>query len=161
MCGIVGFIDNRISKERGLSNLLKMSSAIKHRGPDDEGIFYNEQVFMGHRRLSILDLSKKGHQPMSSFSKRYICSFNGEIYNYKTLKIDLEKNGYSFNSSSDTEVLLALIESFGFEEAIKKCIGMFAIALWDNKENIFSLARDRFGEKPLYWGRFWFKNKCL
>jgi len=152
MCGIAGFIDTKTSKEVSINRLNKMLQSIEHRGPDDSGVFSDGPIYLGHNRLAIIDLSKHGHQPKISTSGRYVCSFNGEIYNYKILKVELEKKGYSFLSNSDTEVLLTLIEEYGFNKAIKKCIGMFAIALWDKKKNEVKLARDRYGEKPLYYG---------
>jgi len=131
-----------------------MAEAIKHRGPDDSGAWVDEccGVALGHRRLSIIDLSPLGHQPMTSESGRFVVSYNGEIYNYSNLRAELGDRGARFRGQSDTEVLLAAVERWGFEEALKRFNGMFAIALWDRKERELLLARDRFGEKPLYYG---------
>ena len=152
MCGIAGFVGNNISEEMGVFYMKCMMDKLAHRGPDDEGSYVEKNIFLGHRRLSIHDLSSNGSQPMTSLTGRYILSFNGEIYNYLSLKKELKTSGYSFKSTSDTEVLLNLIEEFGFEIALSKCVGMFAIALWDRKRKKLQLARDRFGEKPVYYG---------
>lgn len=159
MCGIAGFIDDQLTLEENKGYLVNMLRAIEHRGPDGSGIYTDGPVYLGHQRLAIIDLSSKGHQPKESNSGRYICSFNGEIYNYKELRFELEKKGYIFNSSTDTEVLLTLIDHLGLEDALKQCVGMFAIALWDRELEVLSLARDRFGEKPLYYG--WHKGKFI
>ena len=131
-----------------------MVHQLHHRGPDDHGVWIDEQhqITLGHARLSILDLSPKGHQPMHSTSGRYVVTFNGEIYNFSTLRAELEVIGFSFSSHSDTEVLLAAIEAWGVYSALKRFVGMFAIALWDRKIKCLHLARDRMGEKPLYYG---------
>ena len=151
MCGITGFVDSTcdFSPEQIIK---KMTGKLIHRGPDDEGIWIDNKgvVAFGHRRLAVLDLSPAGHQPMHSISDRYVLVFNGEIYNHQELRGIL--SGYSWNGHSDTETLLAGFESWGVEETLKKCIGMFAIALWDKKENNLYLSRDRLGEKPLYYG---------
>ena len=152
MCGISGFIRTRGSDQSDLRILRSMLESIKHRGPDNTGIWQDSHICIGHTRLSIIDLSKNGNQPMISLSQRYICSFNGEIYNFKDLKKQLEGKGYVFRSTSDTEVLLCLIEEHGIKTAIQKCVGMFAISIWDKKKKELSLVRDRFGEKPLYYG---------
>jgi len=152
MCGFAGFIDNQECLNTNHSHLEVMLNSLLHRGPDDSGIWKEAGVCIGHRRLSIQDLSFNGHQPMKSTSGRFILVFNGEIYNYKSLRTNLKKKGISFQGCSDTEVLLALIETEGIENAIHKCVGMFAIALWDISDKRLYLARDRFGEKPLYYG---------
>lgn len=154
MCGIAGFITTTKNNNHltdPLLTLKKMGDQIINRGPDDHGEFYCEKsgVGLSHRRLSIHDLSPLGHQPMSSSTERYIIVFNGEIYNFNTLKREL--NSYHFNGRSDTEVLLASIEEWGVENALKKFEGMFAFALWDKKDQALYLARDRCGEKPLYY----------
>ena len=153
MCGIAGFC-NLPNDWR--DNIERMNHRLEHRGPDSEGIWSNDDhsMVLGHRRLSILDLSEAGDQPMLSHSKRYVIVFNGEIYNHKDLKRELEKGGRmaSFNGHSDTEILLAYIEAYGFEEALKASKGMFAIALYDRKTGSLRLSRDRIGEKPLYFG---------
>lgn len=150
MCGIVGLIgfDNL---ERSLSSML---SATKHRGPDDEGIWceHAKKVGLGHRRLSIIDLSSAGHQPMTHDSGRYWLVFNGEIYNYKELRSELEASGTSFVSHTDSEVLLAAYSQWGIG-ALSRLRGMFAFAIWDNVENCLFLARDRLGIKPLLFAR--------
>jgi len=153
MCGLAGFVllDDRehSARSRILSSMLR---AITHRGPDDEGTWFDDRIALGHRRLSILDLSPLGHQPMSSKCGRYVMSFNGEIYNHGALRTDLEKRGVTFAGRSDSEVLLALISEVGLARALPQCVGMFAIAVWDRLDQRLQLARDRFGEKPLYHG---------
>jgi len=131
-----------------------MTDAIAHRGPDDCGHWCDEnsQVGLGHRRLSIIDVSPLGHQPMGSRSGRYQIVFNGEIYNFETLRRDLLTRGDTFRGRSDTEVLLAAIERWGLAHALQRAVGMFALALWDREARTLSLARDRLGEKPLYYG---------
>ena len=155
MCGILGIWSrNRDLKELDLE-IKKMSSLLTHRGPDNEGFWIEEQssFILSHQRLSIIDLSFDGNQPMESGSGRYIISFNGEIYNYQNLKFELEKNfSIRWKSRSDTEVLLELIDKYGIKNALNKCIGMFAFAVWDRRERKLILARDRMGEKPLYYG---------
>lgn len=158
MCGISGFIDKKhSSSEESLHSLSrKMSDTLKNRGPDDSGSWVDSKcgVAMSHRRLAVIDVSSAGHQPMESKSGRYVLVYNGEIYNYRILRHELEKSGCSFNSHSDTEVLLAAIEAWGLNKALNKFTGMFAFALWDKKTKSLSLARDRIGEKPLYYGVF-------
>ncbi len=131
-----------------------MSDTLAHRGPDDSGIWADEKdgICLAHRRLAILDLSPLGHQPMVSQSKRYVLIFNGEIYNYMEIRKDLELKNCNFKGHSDTEVMLAAFETWGLFESLKKFIGMFAIALWDQKEKQLYLIRDRLGKKPLYYG---------
>jgi asparagine synthase (glutamine-hydrolysing) len=131
-----------------------MTSRLIHRGPDDEGYWIDsdQRLAFGHRRLSIIDLTAEGHQPMLSKSGRFVIAFNGEIYNFLELRMELEKLGERFRGRSDTEVLLSAIENWGVEAALKKCVGMFAFALWDKAEKRLFLARDRIGEKPLYYG---------
>ena len=134
-----------------------MTSALIHRGPDDEGVWTDRQVglALGHRRLSILDLSPAGHQPMSSQSGRFVITFNGEIYNHLIIRRELQQSeaAYAWRGHSDTETLLAAIEVWGLPETLRRCVGMFALALWDRQERSLTLARDRCGEKPLYYGR--------
>ena len=132
-----------------------MTDALVHRGPDASGVWVDAScgIALGHRRLSIVDLSPLGMQPMESSSGRYWIVFNGEIYNYRALRHLLQARGAEFRGHSDTEVLLALVERDGLEAALRQCVGMFAIALWDRETGRLSLARDRFGEKPLYVGR--------
>ena len=175
MCGVVGFIgDTRDAK----AVVSAMAERLHHRGPDDGGVWVDGPtgVALGHRRLSILDLSPEGHQPMVSVSGRYVIAFNGEIYNFRELRAEIEKSSYSphpgplpegegtkgqayskgegmqWRGHSDTEVMLAGFECWGVEAALKKFVGMFAFALWDREERRLYLGRDRLGEKPLYYG---------
>lgn len=153
MCGIAGFCNRPINWKEDIE---KMNQRMYHRGPDAGGIWANEDasVVFGHRRLSIVDLSENGAQPMHSASGRYVCVFNGEIYNYRKLRDKLlsEKKVRAFRGTSDTEVLLEAFEAYGVQEAIRQCKGMFAIALLDKKTRKLTLIRDRIGEKPLYYG---------
>ena len=149
MCGITGLIHlNGAPVSPPL--LKKMTDAIIHRGPDDEGQWIERNVGLGHRRLSIIDLSPAGHQPMISTNHRYVLSYNGEIYNFKELRIELEAIGYWFHSNTDSEVVLNALDAWGVK-AIDRFNGMFAFALWDRKEQKLLLARDRYGIKPLYY----------
>jgi asparagine synthase (glutamine-hydrolysing) len=153
MCGIVGFIGN--TSDQAAKYLLRMIAAINHRGPDDKGVWVDESngVGLAHARLSILDLTSAGHQPMSSVCERYVMVFNGEIYNHDTLRTELEAISVrNWCGHSDTETLLSAIEQWGLETTLRKAKGMFAIALWDKQHQTLSLARDRAGEKPLYYG---------
>lgn len=154
MCGIAGFCN---LKGDNCKNIEKMKERMFHRGPDAGGSYVSEdgQVTLGHRRLSIVDLSENGAQPMTSHSGRYVIAYNGEIYNYKKIakKLLEEEKVTSFKGTSDTEVLLEAFEAYGVKEAISLCKGMFAIALYDKKEQCLYLLRDRVGEKPLYYGQ--------
>jgi asparagine synthase (glutamine-hydrolysing) len=160
MCGIAGFFEPHSIRSRNEieSIAVRMSATIAHRGPDDSGIWadVNAGVALGHRRLSIIDLSPAGHQPMTSRSGRYVIVFNGEIYNYRELRPGLEDvragAGYAFRGSSDTEVMLAAFDRWGVETTVTKFNGMFAFAVWDQQERALILGRDRAGEKPLYHG---------
>lgn len=158
MCGLTGFIEGAsFSADEDPSNILKeMTDSMVHRGPDSEGHWIDEdnKIAIGHRRLSILDLSDAGQQPMLSDDNRYVIAFNGEIYNHLEIRSEIESKFSEtyWNGHSDTETLLKSIEVFGWEGTLKKLIGMFAIVLWDIKEKALYLARDRFGEKPLYYG---------
>lgn len=155
MCGIAGIVTwgetNNLGKQAR-----RMISPLYHRGPDDFGVWEDNRtgVALGHRRLSILDLSSSGHQPMHSVSGRYVIAYNGEIYNFAQIREELiqQKLAPQWQGHSDTEVLLAAIDAWGLLETIKKTRGMFALALWDKKEKQLSLVRDRIGEKPLYYG---------
>lgn len=133
-----------------------MAAALVHRGPDDQGVWSDPAhgLALVHRRLAIIDLSPQGHQPMHSVSGRYVIAYNGEIYNFETIRGELQTAGCApaWRGHSDTEVLLAAIESWGLEATLKRTTGMFAIALWDRETATLSLARDRIGEKPLYYG---------
>lgn len=157
MCGIAGIFHGG-SDERPRDELQatvqRMTDAIAHRGPDDAGVWIDAAagVALGHRRLSIIDLSAAGHQPMASASGRYVMTFNGEIYNFRALRTRLAGEGTGFRGHSDTEVLLAAIESWGLAEALTQANGMFAFALWDRATRSLSLVRDRVGKKPLYYG---------
>lgn len=156
MCGIAGFVNlgERVSGEQLAADAQRMADRLVHRGPDDGGVYVDTaaQVALGFRRLSIIDLSREGHQPMSSASGRYQLVFNGEIYNFRELRRGLEADGHAFRGHSDTEVLLAAIEAWGLPEALKRAKGMLALALWDRKRRELSLARDRVGKKPVYYG---------
>jgi asparagine synthase (glutamine-hydrolysing) len=149
MCGIVGFYNSRKNKESSLLDLNNMLNASIHRGPDDYGTWQHQEVNLGHRRLSIHDLSQAGHQPMTCASNRYVLVFNGEIYNFEELKLQLF--GCKWRGHSDTEVMLAAFNYWGIERSLTKFNGMFAFAVWDKKKKQLTLARDRFGEKPLYY----------
>lgn len=155
MCGIAGFWGKDSEWERDIT---AMCDRIAHRGPDDAGIWSDEytQLVMGHRRLSILDLSEKGRQPMLSQNERWVISYNGEIYNYRDLLKDLRQTGSGsqqrFLSQTDTEVLLETIDRWGLKETLNEVRGMFAFALYDREEDVLYLVRDRIGEKPLYYG---------
>lgn len=157
MCGLTGFLQgNGSSAATAQVVARKMSDRIANRGPDDTGVWVDEAagIALAHRRLSILDLSPAGHQPMLSAIGRYVIAFNGEIYNHLDIRKELESQEYapSWRGHSDTETLLAGIEAWGLETTLKKSIGMFAIALWDTQTRTLTLARDRIGEKPLYYG---------
>ena len=157
MCGIAGYFSpDRVSEDRAYSILRAMTDAISHRGPDDQGQWCDIQagVGLGMRRLSIIDLSPAGHQPMKSTCGRYVLIFNGEIYNHKSIRKELEDRGLApvWRGHSDTEVLLAAISALGLRKALQHANGMFAVALWDSQERTIELAVDRFGEKPLYYG---------
>mgnify|MGYP004469450647 FL=1 len=156
MCGIAGFCNFHGSVKMQEENLEKMKQRMLHRGPDAGGSYISEdgKVALGHRRLSIVDLSEAGLQPMKSHSGRYVMVYNGEIYNYKKLSRKLlnEKKVNRFRGTSDSEVILEAFEAYGVEETIAQCKGMFAIALYDTKEQKLYLLRDRIGEKPLYYG---------
>jgi asparagine synthase (glutamine-hydrolysing) len=150
MCGIAGFLGSRNGDPVTL--VAPMLTSIRYRGPDDSGVWCDPSagLGLGHARLSILDLSPAGHQPMLSASERYAIVFNGEIYNHLLLREELD--GTSWRGHSDTETLLAAIESWGIERTLRSVVGMFVFALWDRVERRLILARDRIGEKPLYYG---------
>lgn len=153
MCGIAGFCNFTGNAQ---ANIERMKERMYHRGPDAGGTYITEdgQIALGHRRLSIVDLSENGTQPMTSHSGRFVIVYNGEIYNYKKLanKLLQEKKIATFRGTSDTEVLLEAFEAYGIEKTIAMCKGMFAIALYDKEEKTLYLLRDRVGEKPLYYG---------
>ncbi|TPG08138.1 asparagine synthase (glutamine-hydrolyzing) [Sphingomonas oligophenolica] len=158
MCGIAGYWTTQGGEASAMHRILgQMTGAIAHRGPDDSGTWVDSAagIGLGHRRLAIIDLSPAGHQPMLSPSGRYVTTFNGEIYNYTALRADLEAVGAApaWRGHSDTEVMVAGFEHWGIEATLARCNGMFALAVWDRRERVLLLARDRLGEKPLYYGR--------
>ena len=163
MCGFAGFLDRHAGADHsncaGLA--ATMASSLVHRGPDDEGAWAEGSVALAHRRLSILDLSPEGHQPMQSADGRYVITFNGEIYNHMVLRAELERANAAppWRGHSDTETMLAAIVAWGVEASLQRFVGMFAFALWDRFEKRLILARDRIGEKPLYYG--WQNNTLL
>jgi len=148
MCGITGLIYTNNAPVSPVV-LKTMTDSIAHRGPDGEGHWIEGNVGIGHRRLAVIDLSPAGHQPMMSENNRYVLSYNGEIYNFRELRSELEAKGYWFRSQTDSEVVLNALAEWG-QKALNKFNGMFAIALWDKKERTLLLARDRYGIKPLY-----------
>ncbi|MEE6161777.1 asparagine synthase (glutamine-hydrolyzing) [Cylindrospermopsis raciborskii DSH] len=157
MCGLTGFFHpGGFHLEESTSMVQEMANTLVHRGPDDSGQWLDDNlgIAMAHRRLSILDLSPAGHQPMISTSGRYVLIFNGEIYNHLEIRHQIESSGWTqgWRGHSDTETLLAAIEQWGLKTTLQKSVGMFALALWDRREQVLSLARDRMGEKPLYYG---------
>ena len=156
MCGLAGILQAqaRLQETELVALVGAMGDALAHRGPDDRGVWADAAtgVALAHRRLSILDLSPLGHQPMASGDGRYWLAYNGEIYNFAVLRAELEVFGHVFRGHSDTEVLLAAIVQWGLEATLRRCNGMFAIALWDRHAQRLSLARDRVGKKPLYYG---------
>ncbi len=154
MCGFAGFFSHGENNANATVVCREMVNTLVHRGPDDSGVWVDDQagIALGHRRLAIQDLSPEGHQPMVSLSGRFIVVFNGEIYNFLELKQELEREGVRFRGHSDTEVLITSVERWGLKRSIQKFVGMFAFALWDRKEQVLTLVRDRLGEKPLYYG---------
>jgi asparagine synthase (glutamine-hydrolysing) len=155
MCGLAGIVSTTLDR----AMVQRMGDSLRHRGPDDEGLWCDPEAGVGlaHRRLSIIDLSAAGHQPMESADGRFVLIYNGEIYNHAALRSELEAagggpGGNGWHGHSDTETLLAAIAHWGLATALAKSVGMFALALWDRKERRLQLARDRFGEKPLYYG---------
>lgn len=157
MCGLVGFYSPLgFSEIESTDVALRMRDRLIHRGPDSAGLWIDAEVgiALAHRRLSILDLTAAGNQPMISSSGRYVLVFNGEIYNHQALRATVESAGHccEWRGHSDTETLLAAIEAMGLQNALRESVGMFAVALWDKETRSISLARDRMGEKPLYYG---------
>ena len=153
MCGIAGLCN---WGDGWKENIEKMNEKMYHRGPDAGGIWTSDEhsVVLGHRRLSIVDLTPAGAQPMESHNGRYVMAFNGEIYNYRTVRDRLLRDNRvtAFRGTSDTEVLLEAVCAYGVKETLRMIKGMFAFAVYDKKERALSLARDRVGEKPLYYG---------
>lgn len=154
MCGICGVLDYNSDNAIDNITLKQMCDAMRHRGPDDEGIYISPQskpsVKLGHRRLKIIDLSQSGHQPMSNENGRIWIVFNGEIYNYKELRVELENKGHIFKSHTDTETVIHLYEEYG-EDCVRFLRGMFVFAIWDEDKKMLLLARDRVGKKPLLY----------
>ena len=151
MCGISGIVD-KMDKRVEEQEIKKINDLIKHRGPDDEGFYFSKNFAFGHRRLSIIDLSDAGHQPMQYIGKsgEYIITYNGEIYNYLEIKEELLEYGYTFISNTDTEVILASYDRWG-EDCVNRFNGMWAFAIYDIRKNIIFCSRDRFGVKPFYY----------
>ncbi len=158
MCGITGFIERDAPRnaDRVGALIRDMTDTMVHRGPDSSGTWLDvgRGVALGHRRLSIRDLSPAGHQPMVSACERYVIVYNGEVYSHDEMRADLERAGHRFRGTSDTEVILAGCAEWGVDATARRLIGMFAFALYDRRERILSLVRDRIGIKPLYWGTF-------
>ena len=156
MCGIAGLITLASSRDQLERNAIAMADSLAYRGPDDHGIWSDADagVALTHRRLSIVDLSPAGHQPMVSADGRFIITYNGEIYNFQELRPELEARGIKFRGHSDTEVMLEAFAAYGVEITVKRLIGMFTIGLWDRRERKLVLVRDRLGIKPLYWAKF-------
>jgi len=156
MCGIAGIfnLDGSVISKNDTGPMLE---SIHHRGPDGQGDYQNQNLWLGHTRLAIMDASSAAAQPMMSEDQRYVLSYNGEIYNFKELRQQLESKGYHFRSKGDTEVVLYALMEWG-SDAIPRFNGMFAFAFWDKKERVLLLARDRYGIKPLY---YFLKNNKL
>lgn len=154
MCGIAGLLSPADAQSRLQEISAQMADQLVHRGPDAGGVWAEQSVALSHRRLAILDLSPAGAQPMQSVCDRFVIAFNGEIYNHLDLRRDLAAAGAApdWRGHSDTETLLAGIAHWGLDGTLRRSAGMFAIALWDRRDRRLSLARDRIGEKPLYWG---------
>src|SRR5439155_1540690 len=155
MCGVTGFLDTADRQcLDGDAVIVNMMNALTHRGPDASGIWIDAEarIALGHRRLSIVDLSEAGAQPMHSASGRFVISYNGEIYNADDVARDLAAAGHRLRGHCDTEVLIEAIDAWGLDRALERSNGMFAFALWDRQERRLHLVRDRLGEKPLYYG---------
>ena len=154
MCGITGFWSRTpLAPDVARARLEAMRDAIRHRGPDDAGTWINGNIAFGHRRLSIVDLSPLGHQPMASPDGRFTICYNGEVFNFQSLRDELASRGHPFRGGSDTEVMLAAFAEWGVVAALQRFVGMFAFSVWDAKESTLHLARDRLGIKPLFVGR--------
>lgn len=156
MCGILGVYNLNGAGFR-MSSLVEMAKSIEHRGPDDEGFYLDGPIGLAHKRLSIIDTSPKGRQPMTSKDGKWIVVFNGCIYNYKELRLELKSKGYYFHSESDTEVLVEGLAAYG-PSFFERLNGMFAVGAWNTEEKCLYLSRDRFGVKPLY---YWFNGKTI
>src|SRR5450432_2170130 len=157
MCGIAGYLDASgvATADQAVARTRAMTDAVAHRGPDDSDVWIDPAagIGLGHRRLSIIDLSPLGRQPMHSADGRYVMTYNGEVYNFAELRAELAGLGHGFRGGSDTEVMLAACREWGPERAVTRFVGMFAIALWDRETATLRLIRDRIGVKPLYWCR--------
>src|SRR5262245_4349534 len=151
MCGVAGVLHLDGSPASPVS-LRRMTDAVAHRGPDGEGHYADGPVGLGHRRLAIIDLSPGGRQPMATEDGRFVLTYNGEVYNFRELRIELEALGHRFRPRSDSQAVLRALVEWG-RAALRRFNGMFAFALWDRREQTLLLARDRFGIKPLYWAR--------
>jgi asparagine synthase (glutamine-hydrolysing) len=152
MCGIAGLVGPPAETSRDA--MPRMLEALRHRGPDDEGVWHEDGVCLGHRRLSIIDTSEAGHQPMLSACGRYVIVLNGEIYNFRQLRAELDARGaIAWRGHSDVEVFVETIARFGLESALRGAKGMFAFGLWDRRTRTLNLARDRLGEKPIYYAQ--------
>ena len=147
MCGINGIFHLQSQKKVDERILTKMRDSLEHRGPDDKGLFIANNIGLGHRRLSILDISAAGHQPFFSDNGRFVMTYNGEIYNYKEFYPELKSNGFDIKTTSDTEVLIKLFELYGLK-MLNRLNGMFAFAIWDKLEKKLTVVRDRMGVKP-------------
>ncbi len=158
MCGVSGFLDPapnpRLSEFPMLAT--RMADTLVSRGPDDNGVWVDQAhgIGLAHRRLSVIDLSPSGRQPMLSSNGRFVLVYNGELYNFQELRADLEAHGHIFRGNSDSEVLLEACAAWGIKQTVRRCLGMFAFGLWDRQEHCLTLVRDRIGIKPLYWARF-------
>lgn len=165
MCGIAGFINLR-GNPADPRQVSRMNDVLQHRGPDGDGVWTEGPVGLGHRRLAIIDMTSAGDQPMISSNGRFVLTYNGEVYNFRELRRELENLGVQFNSTSDSEVVLESLAMWG-PQVLPRFNGMFALALWDRWENCLLLARDRYGTKPLYWSidnehfKFASENKAI
>jgi asparagine synthase (glutamine-hydrolysing) len=158
MCGIVGFWQaGGVHADEGARTAEAMAARLAHRGPDDSGVWVDERagLALGHRRLAVVDLSEAGHQPMVSAGETHVLAFNGEIYNHRALRRELSEAGLApaWRGHSDSETLVEALATWGVERTLQKCAGMFALAVWNRREQRLTLARDRLGEKPLYYGQ--------
>lgn len=158
MCGIGGFVDPAPNPRLSVFSKLadRMAETLVARGPDDSGVWVDQAhgVGLAHRRLSVVDLSSSGRQPMLSADGRFVLVYNGELYNFQELRTDLEARGHVFRGNSDSEVLVEACAAWGVEQAVRRCLGMFAFGVWDRQEHCLTLVRDRLGIKPLYWARY-------
>ncbi|SEH97925.1 asparagine synthase (glutamine-hydrolyzing) [Pseudomonas asplenii] len=154
MCGFAGFLGSGGAESGAEEVLRRMSNSLLHRGPDEGGLWTDTsaQIGLAHRRLAIIELSPAGSQPMASPSGRYVLAYNGEVYNHLSLREEVGLSGGDWAGHSDTETMLRGFEHWGIEETVRKCVGMFAFAVWDRKLGMLTLGRDRLGEKPLYYG---------